>query len=287
MTVHSIHPRTSPGIVSLTVSNLERSLDFYQNVLGFQLNQQDGGTATLGTGGVDLILLQGDPGARKVSRTTGLYHFAILVPTRLDLAFVLRRIAETRTPVTGFADHLVSEAVYLLDPDGNGIEIYRDRPRDTWRDANGTLRMGTDPLDVEGLLSELEGQGESWSGLPYGTRLGHIHLHVADLESAVRFYRDVLGFDLIMRYGPSAAFLSTGGYHHHIGVNTWNGTSAPQPPEDSVGLRYYSLYLPDTNSLEALQSHLERTGIPFEKNGAGVWLHDPSANRILLQAEAG
>jgi catechol 2,3-dioxygenase len=287
MTGFFIHPHTYPGIVSLTVTNLARSLDFYQNVLGFKLNQQDGDTASLGAGGPDLILLRGNPEAKRSPRSTGLYHFAVLVPTRLDLAFVLHSIVETKTPVTGFADHLVSEAVYLPDPDGSGIEIYRDRPRDTWRDSSGELRMGTDPLDVEGLLAELEDHDSTWSGLPNGTRLGHIHLHVADLESAIRFYRDALGFDLLMRYGPSAAFLSAGGYHHHIGINTWNGTGAPQPPPDSIGLRHFNLHLPDTASLGALQDHLEQSGISLEKSGSGIWLHDPSSNRILLRAKTG
>lgn len=281
MTDFSLPPQTAPDAVALTVSDLGRSLDFYQDVLGFKCRHQDGHSAALGAGGLDLLLLKASPNAPRLPKTTGLYHFAILVPTRGDLASALSRIASTKTPVTGFADHGVSEAIYLPDPDGNGIEIYRDRPRDTWRDADGNLIMGTDPLDVDGLLAEVRGQ-DPRQGLPTGTRLGHMHLHVADLAAAVGFYRDTLGFDLMMRYGPSAAFLSAGGYHHHIGINTWNGTGAPQPPEGALGLRYYSLQLPAESSLDALRLHLEETQIPYEKNGRGIWLQDPSANRILV-----
>jgi len=273
---------TVPGLVALTVKDLEPSVDFYQNVLGFHLHHQKGSSAALGAGGTDLLVLNSNPKAQPSRRTTGLYHFAVRVPTRRDLAYVLRRIAETQTQVSGLSDHVVSEAIYLSDPDSNGIEIYRDRPPETWRGADGNIRMGTEPLDVDGLLAELNGEGEAWSGLPPGTRLGHIHLHVADLDPAIRFYRDILGLELMMRYGPSAAFLSTGGYHHHIGINTWNGIGAPQPPKEATGLRYYSLHLPNKASLEMLVQHLIQNGVAYKMKPRGIWLEDPSANRILV-----
>ena len=282
MTDFSLSADTTPGRVVLAVSDLARSLDFYQQVLGFRLHHQEGQTAILGAGQGDLLELHGDPELRRLKGTTGLYHFAILVPTRRDLAFVLRRIAETETAVSGFADHIVSEAIYLPDPDGNGIEVYCDRPRETWRGANGKLRMGTESLDLGDLLSEITGEDPSWEGLPTGTRLGHVHLHVANLEAAIDFYREVLGLELMMRYGPSAAFLSAGGYHHHVGINTWNGEGAPRPPENATGLRFYSLHLPDEAALASLRNHLDRQGIEYQNNGKGIWLQDPSANRILV-----
>ncbi len=188
MTAHTIHPDTHLGYVHLTVANLERSLAFYQDRLGFQLRRRSGQTAYLGAGGPDLLLLTEQPGARQVSRVTGLYHFAILTPSRVALAQSLRRLAETRTPVQGFSDHGVSEAIYLADPDGNGIEIYRDRPRSEWPWENGQLAMVTDPLDVEGILAELGPQPEAWPGLSPQTTLGHIHLHVARLKEAEAFW---------------------------------------------------------------------------------------------------
>jgi catechol 2,3-dioxygenase len=279
----SLSPETTLGLVALTVGDMTRSLDFYQNILGFQLHRRTGDSAFLGVDGRDLLSLTERPGARRVPRTTGLYHFAVLVPSRLDLARVLRRIVESHTPTQGFADHLVSEAIYLSDPDGNGIEVYRDRPRSSWYDADGRLRMGTDPLDVAGLLAELNGQNPAGSSLPPETRIGHVHLHVADLDAAIAFYRDTLGFELMMRYGPSAAFLSVGGYHHHIGVNTWAGVGAPTPPPDAVGLRYFTLLLPDETALSDLRTHLEAAGVRVDEDADELLVRDPSGNGILLR----
>jgi catechol 2,3-dioxygenase len=286
MNEFKLPPTTATAAVALTIIDLNRSLDFYQSVLGLKLHHQNQVHATLGSGEVDLLHLEANPGALKPQKTTGLYHFAIRAPSRHDLAFVMQRIAESETPVSGFADHNVSEAIYLTDPDGNGIEIYRDRPRETWYHPDGRLRMGTDPLDVGKLMRELDHADQSWDGLPAGTRLGHVHLHVSDLESGINFYRDALGLDLMMRYGPSAAFLSAGGYHHHVGINTWNGTDAPPPPQDSVGLRFFTVQLPDQGSLEELRKHLKRREVPFESNGAGIWARDPSGNRILLTSSS-
>jgi len=279
---NTIHPNTSIGRVSLRVADLERSLGFYQRSLGFSLHDRANRRASLGAGGPDLLELVEDPGARQVRGTTGLYHFAVLVPSRTELALSLRNILETRTPVQGFADHLVSEAIYLPDPDGNGIEIYRDRPRDQWPREGGRLRMATDPLDLDGLLSELEGQNGSWSGLHSDTVIGHMHLHVRDIAEAEGFYRDVLGFDLVLRYGPSASFLSAGGYHHHIGVNTWAGMGAPAPPEDAVGLRWYEIRIPNRDELDRVADQARQAGYALEKRGEGLYLQDPSRNGILL-----
>jgi len=283
---NTIHPNTNIGRVSLRVADLERSLDFYQRSLGFSLHDRANGRASLGAGGLDLLELVGDPGARQVRGTTGLYHFAVLVPSRTELAFSLRNILETRTPVQGFADHLVSEAIYLPDPDGNGIEIYRDRPRDQWPREGGRLRMATDPLDLDGLLSELEGHNGSWSGLQPDTIIGHMHLHVRDVAEAENFYRDVLGFDLVLRYGPSASFLSAGGYHHHIGVNTWAGLGAPAPPPDAVGLYWYEIRIPNRDELDRVAEQARQAGYALEERGEGFYLQDPSGNGVLLRVKS-
>lgn len=277
-----IHPDTTLGYVHLTVSDLERSLAFFQQVLGFQVHRHEGDTAHLGAGRADLLLLTERPQARRVSYTTGLYHFAILVPSRLELAQVLKRIVETRTPVQGFADHLVSEAIYLPDPDGNGIEIYRDRPRAQWPFKDGQLQMGTDPLEVDDLLGELTGHPEPWSGLHSDTTLGHVHLHVADIAQAEAFYRDLLGFDLMQRYGPTASFLSAGGYHHHLGINTWAGVGAPPPPPDAVGLRWYIIRLPNAAELARVADRVRRAGVKIEEHQAGLFLRDPAQNGMIL-----
>jgi catechol 2,3-dioxygenase len=278
----SIHPDTTVGYVHLTVANLERALTFYQDKLGFQLHWRDGDTAYLGAGGSDLLVLTELPGARSVSGVTGLYHFAILTPSRVALAQSLRHLAETRTPLQGFSDHLVSEALYLADPDGNGIEIYRDRPRGEWPRQNGQLQMATDPLDIEGILAELGPQPEPWTGLQPETIIGHVHLHMATIPGAEAFYIDTLGFDPILRYGPSASFVSAGGYHHHLGLNTWAGVNAPPPPPDAVGLRYFSITLPDAAALAAVVERIEQTGVAFQEKDEVVFLRDSAQNGVVL-----
>jgi len=278
----SIHPATTIGYVHLIVANLDRSLAFYQENLGFQLHRRDGDTAYLGAGGPDLLVLTEQPGARTVSGVTGLYHFAILTPSRLALAQSLRHLAETRTPLQGFSDHLVSEAIYLADPDGNGIEIYRDRPRSEWPRQNGQLQMATDPLDVQGVLAELETQPAPWAGLEPETTIGHVHLHVATIPSAEAFYVETLGFDLIMRYGPSASFVSAGGYHHHLGLNTWAGVNAPPPPPDAAGLRYFTINLPDAAALGAVVERIQQAGLAFQEKDGVIFLRDPAQNGVVL-----
>lgn len=282
---NSIDPKTKLGYVHLTVRDLKRSLEYYQGVLGFKLHSQKNGTARLGASddAADLLLLSENPSARLVTRATGLYHFAILVPTRVDLAQVLKSIAETETPVQGFSDHLVSEAIYLGDPDGNGIEIYRDRPRKDWYDAQGNFQMGTEPLDIRGLLAELNGHEEKWSGLPRGTVLGHMHLQIANVKRDEAFYRDVLGFDVMANMG-SASFVSAGGYHHHLGMNVWNSAGASPPPPDAVGLRYFTVELPTPQALTQTISRVHNAGIGLEESDTGLLVRDPSSNAVILSA---
>ena len=284
MTTISLPAETVLGYIFLTVSNLERALEFYQNSLGMRLHWRDRQTAGLGAGQQDLLRLAENPAARPVHRTTGLYHFALLTPSRVELARVLRQIILTKAPVQGFSDHGVSEAIYLADPDGNGIEIYRDRPREKWPFENGKLVMVVDPLDIQALLTELDGTSEDWAGLDPATTLGHVHLHVAELPVAESFYRDVIGFDLMQRFGSQASFLSAGGYHHHLGINTWAGIGAPQPPSDSVGLRWYVIVLPTEKSLDRIAGRALEARVPFQKRDDGFLLSDPSGNGILLSS---
>ena len=227
------------GQVSLTVRDLDRSLNFYTNVLGFV----DAGGHRLGPpGGRVLIELHERKDAiLKPRRSTGLYHFAILVPSRAALGRSLRRLEDRRYPLTGASDHLVSEALYLDDPDGLGIEIYRDRPRDSWRRLpDGQLAMSTDPLDLQGVHDE-PGAETPWNGLESGTVIGHVHLHVPHLDSAEAFYCGRIGFEPIVRRYPGALFVSAGGYHHHLGLNIWTGVGAPPPPENAVGMRAFTI----------------------------------------------
>jgi len=287
MNTFQIHPETHLGPVYLTVSDLEQSLGFYSDVIGFELLRQVENTAWLGTDlSTPLLVLTGHPDARpKPPWTTGLYHFAILVPSRLDLARWLRHLVETRYPLQGASDHLVSEALYLADPDGNGIEIYADRARDAWPHRNGQLLMATEPLDVEGLLGELIEDNQPWAGLPWQTRIGHVHLQVADLDEAETFYREILGFDFVTRYGSAALFVSAGGYHHHLGLNTWAGRGAPPPPPDAVGLRYFTIILPDIAERSRLLAHLQDAGVSFGEEGDVISLRDPSNNGLQLVVE--
>jgi len=270
------------GFVHLTISNLGRSLAFYQQSLGFQVHRREGDTAYLGAGGPDLLVLTERTGAVRYRHVTGLYHFAILVPSRLELAQVIKRVAETRTPVQGASDHLFSEALYLPDPDGNGIEIYRDRPRDQWpRDAQGNIQGDSLPLDIEDVLSELAQQAGPWTGLHPKTRLGHMHLHVHNIPETLTFYRDVLGFELMLDWN-SALFVSAGGYHHHIGLNIWGVQGASPAPPESIGLRYFTIHLPSQAEADAVVVRARAAKARVEEHPAGQLVRDPAQNGLVF-----
>lgn len=271
--------RTRLGYVHLTISDIVASLYFYQYVMGFHLIHRDGAHAILGVHETPLLRLTEVSGAKRVPNTTGLYHFAIRVPSRFDLARSLYHLLETEVSVSG-GDHDVSEAIYFNDPDGNGIEIYRDRPRDTWQYPNGTLKMGTRQLDFNGILAELGEAVPTWTGLKASTTLGHMHLHVADLAQAEAFYRDVIGFEYILSFGAIASFLAAGGYHHHIGINTWAGVGAPPPPPGSLGLRYFTVHLSGESEQVSLISRLAAANAPHRVEPDVVIVHDPSENEI-------
>ena len=271
----------SIGPVSLTVADLPRALAFYTERLGFRVHAGGGGIAQLGTGAEDLLVLVERKGAPRAPGTTGLFHFAVLLPSRKALSLALARLAETRTLLHGAADHLVSESLYLADPEGNGIELYRDRPREEWIWEDGAVRMTVDPLDVEALLSEAAASTSAWSGMPEGTVMGHVHLRVAHIPAAERFYCDVLGFDLTTRYGEQASFVASAGYHHHVAFNTWAGVGAPPPPEGAAGLREFVVHLPDAGEVERVLARALAAGAPVEP---GDLLRDPSGIAVRLVA---
>lgn len=281
MTSH-IDAGTTIGLVTLSVADLARSLAYYQQNIGLRLIERVDDQATLGVGATSLLRLIEAPGARIVRRATGLYHFALRVPTRRDLARVIRHLVESETPVAGASDHLVSEALYLSDVDGHGIEIYRDRDRTAWYDANGAFRMDTRPLDVQGVMRELTADEPAWDGLPAGADMGHIHLQVADVDAARRFYTEVIGFEHMTDY-PSASFVSAGGYHHHIGMNAWASAGAAPPPDHAARLIEYEIQLPTAAALDAVLARVQAAGITPEAYAGGWALRDPSHNRLVLR----
>lgn len=269
------------GQVNLKVQSIERSIAFYERVIGFKVLERTERQAKLTADGKTALLSIEQPidVEPKQSRTTGLYHFAILLPTRSDLIKIVRHFAEIGLQF-GSSDHLVSEALYLSDPDGNGIEIYIDRDASEWKWANGEVAMTVDPLNFTDLLSK--GVNDLWKGMPEDAVMGHIHLHVSNLVDTEEFYTKGLGFEVVNRYGNQALFISDGKYHHHIGLNTWNGVGAPKPSVQSVGLESFTLMLPSEEMKNEMMNRLERIGAPvIEENGATIAV-DPSGNRIIL-----
>lgn len=298
-TEFSIHPGTQIGYVSLNVANLGNQIAFYQQALGFQLHWQDGNKAGLGaplgdltTGGRDLLRLVEQPGFKRYRGVTGLYHFAVLFPDRRELARALARLIVLKYPNYP-TDHIMTKTTYLDDLEGNGIELYTESPEDgTWtmkngvfetRRADGTWSDGREPLDVDALLSHLKEDDRIDLPVPRETRLGHIHLHVRDIDEAVDFYHGVIGFDVMgVAKAFRAAFVSAGGYHHHIGLNTWQGEGAPPPPADALGLQHFTVELPDQNALAEVIARVEKAGIPANETEEGFLVHDPSKNAVVL-----
>jgi catechol 2,3-dioxygenase len=282
----TIDPRTTIGSVRLNVSELERSRAFYEQALGLRATELDNGAVALGASdGRALVELHGDSSAPKLDpRATGLFHLAILVPARRDLAFALRRLAIARWPLDGASDHLVSEALYLSDPDGNGIEIYRDRPREEWRRVDGQLQMATLPLDLRGVAGELATVDASQPQVPDGTRIGHTHLQVSELDRTEAFYAGVLGFDVTVRGYPGALFVSAGGYHHHLGLNTWNSAGSGPPAPGSVGLRSFEVVVPGSDALAAVLARVTDAGLEIESvpDRDSQIVRDPSGIAVEL-----
>ena len=274
---------TRMGPVELTVSDLERSLDYYRGSIGLGVREQGSGRASLGSNGSELLILHELPAARPAPHSTGLFHFALLVPERRDLASWLAHAGRERVPLTGASDHFVSEALYLRDPDEHGIEIYADRPREVW--DGQTERLTTEPLDIESLLGDLDDpETDRFERLPEGTVMGHVHLQVAEIPETVGFYRDRLGFDLTASLGNQVAFLAAGGYHHHVGANTWQSAGAAPPPEGSAALRRATILFPDSESRDDALGRVVEGGQDPEETPEGPVVRDPSGNRLLLGA---
>lgn len=271
------------GPVTLTVADKERSLAFYGDFLGFSVLHDLGDRITLGVGDEPLIHLDVRPGIGPNPRNApGLYHAAILLPDRLALAKVLYRIASARYPL-GASDHLVSEALYLDDPDGNGLEIYRDRPREEWPRDGDQIQMATLPLKADEILDLLERDTTGWTGLPEGTTIGHLHLRVADVEEAVAFYQGVIGFDIMLLWGGQAAFLSAGGYHHHLGANAWESAGITTRPENVAGLALWEIILPTPKDVAAVRARVEAAGAPLTPSKKGFITADPWGTRVAIR----
>lgn len=280
MSAYRLPADATTGPVRLRIASLERSLGFYRDLLGLRVVDDNDGSVALAAGDAPAIItLVERPAVRhRAEGTPGLYHYALLYPDRLDLARALLRMFERRVPFQGFADHGVSEAAYLADPDGIGIELAADRPREQWRNENGELVMYTHALNVTDLLRRVD--GDPWTGAPEALRIGHVHLHVADLDAAESFYDGVLGFDVTSRNYPGARFLAAGGYHHHLGINTWARGS--RPPDDAVaGLIDFSVVTPASAERAALIAHLERL-TSIDLSGDDPAVRDPDGNVIRI-----
>ena len=277
---------TRLGHVRLQVSDLARSLDYYQQVLGLSVLEQSLGTATLGTtdGTTTLVQLTERRGAHPVPLhgRLGLYHFAILLPDRPALGRFVAHLSEIGARA-GASDHLVSEAIYLRDPDGLGIEVYADRLRSSWRLVDRQLQMASEPLD---LADVARAAGDTrWTGMPAGTTMGHVHLHVANIEAAAAFFHGTLGFDKMVWSYPGALFLAAGGYHHHLGVNTWAGAAAPRPTEDDARLLEWRIVFPTAGDAQRAAAELARAGHVADDQG-GEWLAtDPWGTSFRLLAQ--
>jgi catechol 2,3-dioxygenase len=277
------------GPVHLTVTDLDRSAGFYESAIGLTTLRRGDGEAVLGAGGEDLLgaggeellVLVEEPDARRAGRHAGLYHFALLHPSRLELARAAKRLMATRTAISGASDHNVSEAIYLPDPDGNGIELAADRERDTWGDLSDPTAVGGPmPLDMRDLLAPVEDE-EPQADASGDLKVGHLHLHVGDIEGALGFWRDGVGFQVMTRF-PSAAFIAAGGYHHHLGLNTWRGEGVPPQPDGVVGLRHWTILLDDGEDVAAVRERVARTGAEVEERPGGFLARDPWRNAVAI-----
>jgi catechol 2,3-dioxygenase len=284
---------TRLGPVELTVSDLERAVAFYTEALGLRLQRDlavsgaDGetGRAALGAGGEDLLVLFENPAAVRAGRHAGLYHVALLYPSRVQLARAAARLAVSRTPIQGASDHGTHEAIYLADPDGNGLELAADRPREHWPaiDDPNLFAGGPQPLDLDGLLEQVADESPA-PRAQAGLQVGHVHLHVGDIAEALRFYTEVIGLEKVIDLG-TAAFVSAGGYHHHLAFNTWRGRGVAPAPANAVGMRHWTIYLPRAADVDTVRGRIERAGHPYEQREDGLLVRDPAGNAALIAAD--
>ena len=267
------------GAVHLTVADVDRAVEWYGHALGLRVHSHDAATAELGDGNETVVVLHEDPQARPAGRHAGLYHYALLYPTREELARAAVRLAVTRTPIQGASDHRTHEAIYLPDADGNGIELAWDRQRDQWPADLGYAR-GPAPLDFDSLLATVEGEQPA-AHVGEGLRMGHLHLHVGGVDEGLAFYRDVLGFEEQANLG-SAAFVSAGGYHHHLGFNVWNGRGAGPAPAHTVGLRHWTVQLPAAADVAEVRARAEAAGRAIEPADGGFLVRDPWSTAVAF-----
>jgi catechol 2,3-dioxygenase len=281
MATNTIHPGTAMGAVRLRAADIEAMRGFYERAIGLATLESGDSLARLGVDGDVLVELVAAPDAApRPNGTTGLFHLALLVPDRERLGAALRRVGEAEWALTGASDHLVSEALYTRDPEGNGIEIYRDRPREEWRrTAAGELEMDSLPLDLDSIAAEGEGAGP----MAPGTHMGHVHLNVADVADSDDFYSGLVGFEPTVRSYPGALFVSAGGYHHHLGVNTWAGEGAAAPEPGSLGLESFDVILPNGADVDAIASRLSDAGQAVESTDGGIKVADPSSNVVVIR----
>jgi catechol 2,3-dioxygenase len=275
---------TRLGAVELQVSDLDRSIDFYTRIVGMTVAAREGASASLSAGGETIVTLRQEPGARPPRREAGLYHFALLFGSREELARVARRVAQTRTRIDGASDHRTHEAIYLPDPDGIGVELAADRPRELWPSLDdGTFfGHGPQPLDVRALFATVENEGPTQRA-QQSLRVGHVHLHVGELDTSTRFYRDGLGF-AVMAEMPHAVFVSAGGYHHHVAYNLWRGERVPPYSPDTLGLINWTLQTTDAAERDAVRERLRTIGASIEEREDGSLLaRDPSAIAVLVK----
>ncbi|HZO35239.1 MAG TPA: VOC family protein [Solirubrobacteraceae bacterium] len=272
------------GLVRISVTDLDRAIGFYQDAIGLRLHRRDENEAAMGAGDEDLVVLTEERAARRPRREAGLYHYCLLFPTREELARVATRLATTQATIQGASDHGTHEAIYLADVDGNGIELAADRPRDQWPDMRSQAGYagGPKPLDLDALLATIAGE-EPRRHVEAGLSIGHLHLQVGDIPQAVAFYRDVVGFELMVDLG-SAAFLSVDGYHHRLGANIWGGKAVPPASPDAIGLRQWTLILPSADAVTAARRRLEAAGAPIEERAGGFLTRDPWAIPLAITA---
>ena len=291
MQTTSIAAKTGMGAVEIAVTDGDRALRFYRDYVGLTPLPSGDGAIRLGVPGRELVVIHADAERAVVPRTSGLYHLAILVPDRRELARVIARLARLRWEQYP-TDHVMTKANYLWDPDGNGIEIYTESPEDGFMGfANGTFaawdkdgrpRSGRDPIDLEELFSHLQKDEPLDSALPDATRMGHVHLHVGDVDEALRFYHDLVGFD-VMGHVSGVGFVSAGGYHHHLGLNEWAGHGAPPAPAGSAGLRRFTVELPTRRDLDDVIGRLEHSEFRVTEEAGGYAAIDPSQDRVLFR----
>ena len=269
------------GAVELTVADVDRSVAWYQQALGLRVHRHDATSAELGDGTETVVILREDAQARRAGRHAGLYHYALLYPSREELARAALRLSATQTPIEGASDHRTHEAIYLPDPDGNGIELAADRSREHWP-ADLGYAGGPAPLDFESLLATIAGE-DPRPHVGEGLRMGHVHLHVGDIDRALAFYRDVLGFELQANLG-TAAFVSAGGYHHHLAFNLWRGPGVGPAPEHTAGLRHWTVELESDDEVAQVVGRVRAAGLEAEPVDGGFAVRDPWQIAVVFRA---